>query len=175
MRKEVLRAVRSDFRRKIESGDKFRHTGDRGSPGSDIYVWEFSDDLNCFVYLLPSPKSYQDAFIIELGWSSGLSFPAKARLQNKNRLDFHADGRIRLPSLWREQWKSALEPWWELGLGLSVELGDAFYSKEETLLRVARVPEAVTDAINKLDAYGIPFLHRVAEERDTPSSSMPPT
>ena len=100
--------------------------------------------------------------MIELGWSSGPSFPAMARLQNKSRLDFQSDGRIRLPSLWREQWKSALEPWWELGRGPSA-LGDAFYSEEETLRRVARVPEAVADAIDKLEKYGIPFLCRVVD------------
>jgi hypothetical protein len=175
MRKEVLRAVRESFRRKIESGGRFRHGDDRGAPGSDIYVWKFSDDLNCFVYLLPSSKSYQDAFIVELGWSSGPSFPATARLQNKSRLDFQSDGRLRLPSLWREQWKSALEPWWELGRGLSVDLGNSFYSEEETLRRVAKVPEAVADAIDKLEKYGIPFLHRVAEERHAARSSAPPS
>jgi hypothetical protein len=164
MRKEVLRAIRERFRRKIESDGRFRHAEDRGAAGSDIYVCKFSDDLNCFVYLLPSSKSYRDEFMVELGWSSSPSFPATARLQTKSHLDFQSDGRIRLPSLWREQWKSALQPWWELGPGPSV-LGDAFYSEEETLLRVARVPEAVADAIDKLEKYGIPFLHRVAEER----------
>lgn len=172
MRKEVLRAVRETFRRKIENGGRFQHAEDRGAHGSDIYVWKLSDDLNCFVYLLPSPKSYQDAFVIELGWSGSPSFPATSRLQNKSRLDFQSDGRIRLPGLWREQWKSALEPWWELGRGPSV-LGDAFYSEEETLRRVARVPEAVADAIDKLEKYGIPFLHRVAEERHAAPPSHP--
>jgi hypothetical protein len=173
MRKEVLRAVRENFRRTIESGGRFRRAEDRGDPGSDIYVWKFSDDLNCFVYLLPNPKSYKDAFMIELGWSSGPSFPATTRLQNKSRLDFQSDGRIRLPSLWREQWKSALEPWWELGRRLSMDFGDAFDSEEETLSRVARVPEAVADAINKLEEYGIPFFHRVAQERHA-APSLPP-
>ena len=173
MRKEVLRAVRESFRQKIESGGRFRRAEDRGSPGSDIYVWKFSNDLNCFVYLLPSSKSYQDEFMVELGWSSGPSFPATARLQNKHRLDFQSDGRIRLPGLWREQWKSALEPWWKLGRGLSVDLGDAFYSEEETLLRVAKVPEAVADVMDRLEKYGIPFFHRVAEERHSARSTPP--
>ena len=173
MRKEVLRAIRESFRRKIESGGRFRHAADRGAPGSDIYVWKFADDLSCFVYLLPSSKSYRDEFIVELGWSSGPSFPATAKLQTRSRVDFQSDGRIRLPSLWREQWKSALEPWWELGRGPSV-LGDAFYSEEETLRRVTGVPEVVADAIDKLEKYGIPFLHRVAEERRASPSSTPP-
>lgn len=165
MRKEVLRAVRENFRQKIESGGRFRRSEDRGDPGSDIYVWKFSDDLNCFVCLLPNPKSYKDTFMVELGWSNRPSFPATARLQIRSQLDFQSDGRIRLPSLWREQWNSALEPWWELGRGLSMDFGTVFDSEEETLRRVAKVPEAVADAIDKLEKYGIPFFHRVAEER----------
>ena len=173
MRKELIRAVRATFRQAIESGGRFEYTKERGAAGSDIYIWRFSADLNFFLYLLPSLKSYHDRFIIELGWSTGHAFPAKAALQNKQRLDLKSDGRIRLPSLWREKWKSAVEPWWKLGDSL-VESGDAFDSEDETRRRLAQVPEVVSEVVDKLGEYGMPFFQRIAEERRaTPSPTSP--
>jgi len=164
MRKELVRAVRETFRQAIERGRRFTYTKERGAAGSDIYVWRYSANLNFFLYLLPSPKSYHDRFMIELAWSNGTSFPERAPLQNKQRLDLESDGRIRLPSLWREQWKSALEPWWELGPS-AVNSGEAFDTEEEIGRRLARVPAVVSDVVEKLGEYGIPFFQRIAEER----------
>lgn len=168
MRKQVLRRLREEFKRKIEASGKFLHSADNGgAAGSDLYIWKFSPELNFFVYLLPNPKSYRDTFMVELGWSSGTLFPRSAPMQNKQRLDLCADGRIRLPSLWREQWASALEPWWETGHSLAADTGGEFYAEEETKRRVAKVPELVADAIQKLQKYGMPLFERVAAERHT--------
>jgi hypothetical protein len=167
MRKQVLRLLRENFKRELESGGKFLQSAEhRGSPGSDLYVWKFSQGLNFFVYLLPNPKSYHDAFMIELGWSSGVLFPSHAPLQNKQRLDLRSEGRVRLPSLWREQWTSAVEPWWEVGRSLAADTGEEFYTEEETARRVAKVPELVADAIEKLQTYGTPLFNKIAAERD---------
>ncbi len=167
MRKQVLRSLREGFDQQIRSRfSTFSRAGENeGAPGSDVYVWKFSDNLNFFVYMLPNPKAYHDTFMIELGWSNRQTFPKPAPLQNKERLDLRSDGRIRLPSLWREQWRSALEPWWEVGGSLTADSGEEFYAEEETLRRVAKVPELVEDAIGKLQKYGIPFFERVAAER----------
>jgi hypothetical protein len=168
MRKEVLRRLREEFKQKIEADGDFLHaTENGGAPGSDLYIWKFSPELTFFVYLLPNPKSYHDAFMVELGWTSGTQFPRQAPMQNKQRLDLRVDGRIRLPSLWREQWRSALEPWWETGHSLASDIGDEFYTEKETLRRVAAVPELVEDAIKKIEEYGIPFFQRIAAERHT--------
>lgn len=168
MRKQVLRRLREEFKQKIEAGGKFLHSADIGrTPGSDLYIWKCSSELNFFVYLLPNPKSYRDSFMVELGWSSGVLFPRNAPMQNTQRLDLCVDGRIRLPSLWREHWASALEPWWETGHSLAADMGEEFYSDEETLRRVAKVPELVADALAKIEKYGIPFFHRIASERHT--------
>jgi hypothetical protein len=42
---------------------------------------------------------------------------------------------IRLPGLWREQWRSGLEPWWELGRGVSVDLGYALIVRKNLLVQ----------------------------------------
>ena len=98
MRNQVLRRLREEFKQKIEAGGKFLHSVDNGdTPGSDLYIWKFSPELNFFVYLLPNPKSYHDTFMVELGWSSRRKFPRQAPMQNKQRLNLRADGRIRLP------------------------------------------------------------------------------
>lgn len=165
MRKQVLRHVRKEFKQKIEGRGRFLQCADNGGPGSDLYIWKFSPELTFFIYLLPNPKSYRDAFMVELGWSSGTHFPRHAPMQNKERLDLRADGRIRLPALWREQWRSTLEPWWETGHSLASDTGDEFYTEEETLRRVAKVPELVADAIVKIEEYGIPFFQKIASER----------
>jgi hypothetical protein len=102
--------------------------------------------------------------MIELGWSGG-DYPEQAPMQNKYRLDTQSDGRIRLPSFWREQWPSALEPWWELGYSLGFDNPDEFYSKEETLRRTAYAPKAVMDAVEKVEKYAVPFFKTIASER----------
>src|SRR5262249_37091876 len=104
-------------------------------------------------------------FILELGWSSASSFPKTLPLQKKQRLDLQSDGRIRLPSLWREDWPSAVEPWWQAGSSVNADTGEEFYTNEETERRVARVPELVKDAINRLQKYGIPFFEKIAAAR----------
>lgn len=164
----MLRRLREEFKQKIEAGGKFIQSADTGGTlGSDLYIWKFSPQLNFFVYLFPNPKSYRDAFMVELGWGSGHLFPRKVPMQNKQRLNLHVDGRLRLPSLWREQWKSILEPWWETGRSLAADTGDEFYSEEETLRRVAMVPELVADVIEKIEKYGTPFFQKIASERRT--------
>lgn len=165
MRKELVRALRQEFRRHIESTGRFRHVNHSdGAPGSDIYVAPISPNLNGFVYLIPNQK-LRDEFMIELAWSGDAAFPSRARLQHSRALDPSVDGRIRLPNLWREEWPSALEPWWDLGTASVLEMGDAYYTEDETRRRLARVPEVVTDAIDRLNRYGAPFLERVARER----------
>jgi hypothetical protein len=170
MRKQVLRLLREHFKRELESGGKFLlATEKRGSADSDVYVWKLSEDLTFFVYLLPNPKSYRDTFMVELGWSKGPSFPRHEPLTNKQRLDVLHDGRIRLPSLWRDQWKSALEPWWEAGSSISASTREDFYAEEETVRRVAEVPRLVADAMDKLQEHGIPLFQRIVAERETRS------
>ena len=166
MRKQVLRSLREVFRRELEGGGKFfKISNGSESTGADAYVWHFSRDLNFFIYLLPNPKSYRDSFMVELAWSSG-EFPKNAPLQHNQELHGVSDGRIRLPVLWREQWASALEPWWEIGSSLSAESSEEFYSAEETRRRLARVPESVTDALGKIREYALPFFERIASERE---------
>jgi hypothetical protein len=166
MRKQVLRSVREGFRRELVSDGKFsKLMNSLESTGADVYVWRFSRDLSFFVYLLPNPKSYHDSFMVELAWSSG-EFPKNAALQHDQELNCVSDGRIRLPVLWREQWASAVEPWWELGSPLSAESSEEFYSEEETRRRLARVPETVTDALAKIKQYALPFFERIVSERE---------
>lgn len=165
MRKEAVRALRAEFRRSIETVGQFRLTKEHATPGSDIYAAPLAPNLYAFVELVRNSKSYKDSFMIELAWSSRPECPTRAPLQHKRQLNLGVDGRIRLPSLWREEWASALEPWWELGPSL-VKTGDAFDSEEETRRRVAEVPRVVADAIDRLRRYGMPFFQRVVNERE---------
>jgi hypothetical protein len=47
------------------------------------------------------------------------------------------------------------------------------WSEEETLLRVARVPEAVADAIDKREKYGIPFFTALRKNGTPPGYDYP--
>lgn len=166
MRKMVLRSLREEFKKQIKSRFSMFSPAElkQRAAGADLYVWKFSENLNFFVYLLPNPKSYHDTFMIELGWSGAGAYPVGAPLQNKQRLDLRSDGRIRLPSLWREQWRSGLEPWWAAGESLGADTGDEFYGEEETLRRVSRVPQLTADAVGKIEQYGIPFFQKIVAE-----------
>ena len=52
----------------------------KGLPAADLYMWQSTNDLQCFVFFLPNPKSHRDSFMIELAWSSS-GFPENAPLQ----------------------------------------------------------------------------------------------
>jgi hypothetical protein len=166
MRKDVLKELRKQFGIEVSRRCKkfVPVVGYRGSPGSDLFVWDSTDDLKRFVLLLPNPKPYRDSFMVELAWS-GATFPEKAPLQSKQRLNAVVDGRIRLPQLWRENWSSALEPWWEAGDSLTVDNTERFYSAEETSRRMKAVGSLACDAAEKIAEYAIPFFERVADAR----------
>lgn len=167
MRRELVRALRQRFRSDLESQTKFvKIAADAYAPDSDVYRWTLSKNLNGFVRLVWSSKAYRDEFMIELAWSAGPSYPPPAPIEKQRGLDPRNDGRIRLPDLWRDRWSSALQLWWELGPRLGADTGDEFYADEETQRRVARVPEVVADAIQKLEEFGIPFLLGLAAKRE---------
>ena len=169
MRKELLKGVREELNKLLSARCGFfkRTTKYREAGRPDVYVWIAAPELTFFVYLLPNPKSYKDSFMIELGWSKGGPPPPDVwrNKESKDQLDRQWEGRIRLPNLWREQWRSALEPWWELGQSLGAEDPEQFYSEEETRRRSARIPAVVTDVVDSIERYAIPFFQRIARER----------
>lgn len=151
----------------IERQGRFRFAPDSSRlTQSDVYVWAVTADVNAFVQLVPTSKATRDEFMIELAWGKDGVYPMRSELQNKQRLDVTIDARIRLPSLWREQWRSALEPWWQLGPS-AVRTGDEFYTDDEIDRRLARISALVEDVAVRLDAYGIPLFERVAASRQT--------
>lgn len=168
MRKELLKGVREELNKLLPARCGFFKRSIRyREPGRpDVYVWNAAPELSFFVYLLPNPKSYKDSFMIELGWSKGGPPPLDVwRNKEKEHLDPQWEGRIRMPKLWREQWRSALEPWWELGESLGAEDPEQFYSEAETQRRSARIPAVVTDVVNRIERYAVPFFQRIARER----------
>ena len=79
MRKEYRKAVRERFARGM--ADRFPHfeLTKVDSPilfgGESVFRWEKTNDLHCFVVLVPDLKGRQ-AFTLELGWSRRGRFPA---------------------------------------------------------------------------------------------------
>lgn len=136
----------------------------KGLSAADLYMWHVTNDLRCFVLLLPNPKSHRDSFMIELAWSSS-GFPENAPLQRSQRLDTVGDGRLRLPQLWREKWSSALEAWWEFGDSLTLNNSEQFYSDEETQRRVKAIPALAEDAVTKITEYALPLFQRISAAR----------
>lgn len=169
MRKQVLRLLRVEFSHLLLG----RFAMFRKDPvfktsfGDDLYVWRFSSELSFFIYLLPNPRSYLDSFMVELGWSKR-DYPMRAPLQHGSRPDTNSDGRIRLPNLWREEWASAREPWWEVGAPLMASDDvDDFFSEQETLQRTKAVPKVVINAMDRIEKYAIPFFKSIAVARRT--------
>ena len=175
MRTQALKLLRQEFRRLLLNRcHMFRYDAAyRGSPGADLYLWQISSNLNCFIHLLPNPKSYRDSFMVELAWSGG-EYPIQAPLQNMRKLNVLSDGRVRLPDLWREQWPSAVEPWWELGSSLTATNEGTFYTDEETARRVDAVPKGALDAVDKIEKYAIPLFHKIAAERAASGTNPAP-
>ena len=142
--------------------------------GSIIYSRTVASDLVLFIRVMPNPKAYRDSFMIELGWSGDPSAQCLS-LRHQPRINASVDGCMRLPDLWREEWLSKLQPWWEIGPRLAATDPEVFFaeaersdSEEEVQRRVEMVPAVVADAVDRIERFGIPFLERVARERGIP-------
>ena len=157
MRKEILREVRKQFCQRLMTRVPEFRAQSGVVPGMDLYKWEMTPKKSVFIALIPNSKPYHDSFMIEIAWSSG-EFPETASLQHQNRISTGVSGRLRLPQLWRENWRGAIEPWWEAGESLTLQNSDRYHSDEETQRRIAMVPSIVDDAVSKIVRYAIPFF-----------------
>jgi hypothetical protein len=91
-----------------------------GAPGkrSIIYVWELKDDFCFFLELLPSPKTWEHSFIVELAWNTSREYPRVAMgkwMGGMKSPENSPYGLFRLPVLYKDKWESKTEPWWWLG------------------------------------------------------------
>lgn len=173
MRKDLLRETRRQFQSilKTELGD-FRPLADAGlGPGTDLYVRRLASDLSVFISLVPNQKAYRDSFMIELGWGNS-DRPKSVRFANKASINFQEDGTVRLPVLWREQWDSALEPWWEIGGSLSLGNLGEYYSEAEIQRRFSAIPGTVRDAVAKIRTYALPLFRTIATSRGYPDVKL---
>lgn len=173
MRKELIRKTREHFKGLLTSElEGFSHaSAASAAPGSDLYAKKIADDLALFIRLVPNPKPYRDSFMIELGWSRS-KFPTGARVTDKWNIDPMQDAALRLPVLWREQWSSPLEPWWEIGAALSLETSQEHYSGAETERRLTLLPSLVKDAVEKVRQYAIPLFRTIAAARGYAKESV---
>jgi hypothetical protein len=150
MRKEARKAVYREFTKAL-SGlcPMFAHAGEQDAFSDYIYHWRFCDDLTFFLCLHLSPKSYKDCFMVECAWTNGIAPPVLCQWYPELREpDFLKDGRFRLPQLWRNEWDSKVEPWWDVSGPFEQK------AKEES-----------EDAVRKVHDYALPVFLKIAALR----------
>ena len=195
LRKAVVRQFSA--RLKEELPQFIRTPAPAVADGSVVYWWELKKDFWFFLELLPNPKSWEQCFMIEIGWNTSCAYPKAAvgRWHDKPP-ETSPYGYLRLPSLYKEEWESGLQPWWYLGAcspyltraekaalrvvneGLSQEerrkalhlaLEQKRIQSDVPLdVRLGDVEFRVRDAIEKLKKYGLPYLKSVAAAHNAP-------
>jgi hypothetical protein len=178
MRSPLAKAVRTSFASRIkEELPQFSAVGSKKClPGDLLYIWSFRPNLNFYIHVQISQKSYQDSFTVELACST-TSFPFSTAALGPTA---QKDGavRFRLPQLYRDEWraKTGWEPWWWIGPPIIPEevtskaaeraatgrrpLTDETIPVEQAL---PMVEPQVRDAIDRLKRFAIPFFERFAQ------------
>ena len=180
MRKELGKAVREQFARRIaEELPEFeavplkeysRAPWNMPASGSRVFRKPHGDDLYFFVVLSQSVKA-KDWFMIDVGWNISPEYPGsfhrKERHEEALALDSYS---VRLPDLFRSEWKSSWQPWWTLGPQYTVQemteqLTRGEFGPPPLEQCMPDVSPQVEHAIQHLRDFALPYFERVAASK----------
>lgn len=162
MRAKVAQALRKRFEAALtEALPQFRPDRESEIPaGWRCYRWSAFDDLHFFVLL--EPRQLFDEFSVVCGWSERPVMPVG---DSEGVED--PEGVFTLHGLWDPRSPAG----WNLAPGAGVldgptdpfdpDVGEPAPAEEA----VARVPESVADAVDRLVTHGLPVFRQVAEAR----------
>ncbi|MDH3317564.1 MAG: hypothetical protein OER43_17585 [Gammaproteobacteria bacterium] len=174
MRKEYGKVLRSAFERqmkaKVPRFAAFKTKSMYVFPGERIFRWAATDSLHCFVIMVPSRKD-TDEFTVEVGWSTHGRFPElgmrPSDSPSSDRVEFERDEFVcRMSELWTRE-----DLWWQFSDFDPMDPVSQFQfitasanpvSAEEA--REAVLPK-VGDAIEKVLAYGVPYLEELVASK----------
>ena len=152
MRREMSQAVRKEFASQLDR--RLPHFArDQASnvpPEVVQYVWGSANKQLLFYVCLQFHRIW-DRFTIELAWSSQGRYPGYAPPAEPEDEAPTGEMRFRLSRLWA----SSEDVWWE-------PLPGGWANKKELH---ARIEPVVSDAMEKLVTYGVPYMERVTEQR----------
>jgi hypothetical protein len=177
MRSPIAKAVRVSFSRRMqEELPQFTRTSSK-LPGDLLYVQKFAKNLNFYINLLISHKSYQDSFTIELARSID-DYPFSRLALDPAPLNDDGTIRFRLPQLYREEWRprTGWEPWWWIGPPMiprnvtSKALERALTGKRPLIDEIPieealpLVETQVQDAFERLKRFGISYFKQFSHQ-----------
>lgn len=131
------------------------------SPGDRAFRWTAEGDLHGWIVLNPSPKDY-DEFTVLIGWSRNGRYPELSaipsfELPTPEHAEFaHEEYLTRLPFLWTRS-----DRWWVVQRPqVAATVDDLIRSIRPISADDARraVERHVDDALEKIAAYGVPYL-----------------
>lgn len=165
MRKEYGKAVRQLFAARMqEVAPQFEAAKVKAAcfwPGQRAWRWRVTDNIVCWIVLSPSQKDY-DEFTVLVGWSTSGGYPALTmvpsfELPDAAKTEFaQAEYLARLPFLWGK-----VDSWWvvrEFRMARTVEELQASIAPIAEADALRQAAPLVDDAIDKLVAFGLPYL-----------------
>ena len=176
MRRELRWALKSELERQIrEKLPRFRPARLPQLPDFIVFCWTLAPELTVFVSFQISQK--HDSFTTECAWSTKGRFPASMTQmfprdipESGIRHDDPIDGefRFRLGELFAPR----QDFWWHLSPQLTIE--DVLRQQQHVIRTgnleeefpieqaIARVPEAVNDALDRIVRHALPYFGEVA-------------
>lgn len=174
MRKEYRQAVRQLMTKGL--ADRFpdfvpsREKSPYLWPGEILYMWQARPDLRIYVVVSPDIKAQRDAFSVHIAWSRHNRFPQvsprpwpEGPSPDGAELDLD-ECEIDLIDLCQPPGK-----WWSLPIRSMAATDDPVEWLREEVRPIsreearARISPLVTDAIEALERFGMPYVNKLLE------------
>lgn len=163
MRRELAKKVRGTFdeliRRRLPM---FKRCAAAGMPPGDrVYSWAASDELAFFIALLLHHQN--DAFTLEIAYNTTDNWPSDIFMLSAEDPPQDGAARFRLSRLVPGQERH--DHWWWL-VAKPNPADFATFMNEEPIARASeRVERCVSEAVDQLDAYALPYFQELRQGR----------
>lgn len=154
MRRELSKAVRSQFRRQLALElPEFQPPAEKTllPAGLDLYQWRMSDRASAFILL--QPHRTQDRYFVEIAVSEHHRFPSHPIVNSSPTSLVNGEACVRLTRFWR---KGPMDQGFDLDPEALQPNLTTVESPLDTIL--PKVPAFVGETIAKLKEFGIPFV-----------------
>ena len=178
MQKGLSQPLRKGFARRLRQQFPMFHDVTRECvvpSGMSVHRYDFNPALCFFITLWPSPKSWDDRFTLDIGWSKTGKYPFSTSFSPS---DPPRDGALtfRLPRLWvREDrwWWLGKEPTWEDTVAkIDKSFEELQRDRERQFpVQLAAVEPHLDDVFRRLREHAVPYFNRIATDfgyADTP-------
>ena len=175
--KSLRKHVLAEFKEKLPM---LRHIRSGWGVGELFFKWQNKSGPRCFVCLFVDDKWYDD-FTFKVAWSEDDKFPIG--LQQKLHYEPKNGAKLfTISDLWQDPMSREYrqeEHWWHLGKVIPDEraLDFSAYMEPDPPVEdsIAKVPEAVAEAISKIEEYVLPYFERIAVQHQYVEKILRPT